>query len=134
VEIAGLPELTLQDGKIIPYNGNGASYTPIGTYLVLSQSIKRLWYIISSYSRTSNGSPDGLALVDASNKVIQFLSYEGVFKATTSYWDDNRYWYSTSTETVGTHFNGRGTKYSDFTWTAAVSTFGTLTKDKNLEI
>jgi hypothetical protein len=23
--------------------------------------------------------PDGLALVDASNKVIQFLSYEGVF-------------------------------------------------------
>jgi hypothetical protein len=29
-----------------------------------------------------NGSPDGIALVDASNKVIQFLSYEGAFKAT----------------------------------------------------
>ena len=24
-----------------------------------------------------NGSPDGMALVDASNSVIQFLSYEG---------------------------------------------------------
>src|SRR3954471_20211337 len=29
-----------------------------------------------------NGSPDGMALVDASNNVVQFLSYEGTFTAT----------------------------------------------------
>jgi hypothetical protein len=82
-----------------------------------------------------NGSPDGIALVDASNKVIQFLSYEGAFKATNGpaigMTSTDIGIAQTSTETVGSlQLIGRGTKYSDFTWTATVSTFGNTNKGK----
>jgi hypothetical protein len=81
VEIAGLAGTNVTGWKIIPYNGLMEQITPIVHYLVL-KSIKRLWYIISSYSGTSKRFSWWIALVDASNKVIQFLSYEGAFKAT----------------------------------------------------
>jgi hypothetical protein len=99
------------------------------------KSIKRLWYIISSYPGLQNGSPDGIALVDASNKVIQFLSYEGAFKATNGpaigMTSTDIGIAQTSTGNGGNSLQliGRGTKYSDFTWTT-VSTLVTLTKDK----
>jgi hypothetical protein len=71
---------------------------------------------------------------------IQFLSYEGAFKATNGpaigMTSTDIGIAQTSTETVGNSLQliGRGTKYSDFTWTATVSTFGNTNKGQNLEI
>jgi hypothetical protein len=130
-------ELTLQDGKSFRITELMEQlYSNWHIIWCYPKSIKRLWYIISSYSGLQNGSPDGIALVDASNKVIQFLSYEGAFKATNGpaigMTSTDIGIAQTSTETVGNSLQliGRGTKYSDFTWTATVSTFVTLTKDK----
>ena len=78
-----------------------------------------------------NGSPDGVALVDASSAVIQFLSYEGAFAAT-----DGPASGLTSvdigvsedgTGAVGDSLQlaGTGTSYEDFSWSAeAPNTFG----------
>jgi hypothetical protein len=64
------------------YNGANGQLYPIGTLSGVIPNQLNGYGIISSYSGLQNGSPDGIALVDASNKVIQFLSYEGAFKAT----------------------------------------------------
>jgi uncharacterized protein len=40
-----------------------------------------LSFTYSGYTGIQNGDPDGLALVDSGNNVIQFLSYEGTFTA-----------------------------------------------------
>jgi hypothetical protein len=81
VEIAGLAELTLQDGK--SFRITEWSKIPLsGTLSGVIPNQLNGYGFISSYSGLQNGSPDGIALVDASNKVIQFLSYEGAFKAT----------------------------------------------------
>ncbi|RMF54692.1 MAG: T9SS C-terminal target domain-containing protein, partial [Bacteroidetes bacterium] len=78
-----------------------------------------------------NGAPDGLALVDAGNNVVQFLSYEGSFTAV-----DGPAAGLTSTdigvsETGSTpvgyslQLAGTGSFYEDFAWQAAApNTFG----------
>ncbi len=84
-----------------------------------------------------NGSPDGVALVDASNNVIQFLSYEGTFTAVGGPADG-----MTSTD-IGVaetgsdplgyslQLTGTGTSYEDFNWAAdAPSTFGAFNNDQ----
>ncbi|WP_367771051.1 endonuclease [Flavobacterium sp. WC2421] len=136
VEIAGLAGTDLTGWKIIPYNGNGgASYTPIGN---LSGSIPDQLNGYGTVSVTiaglQNGSPDGIALVDANNNVIQFLSYEGSFTATNGpaagMTSTDIGIIEASTATVGNSLQlvGKGTKYADFTWEAAVSTFGKVNK------
>jgi endonuclease I/chitodextrinase len=136
VEIAGLAGTNLTGWKIIPYNGaNGQSYTPIGTLSgIIPNQLNGYGTLSVAIPGLQNGAPDGLALVDASNKVIQFLSYEGVFTATNGpaigITSTDIGIAQTSTETVGNSLQliGRGTKYSDFTWTAAASTSGAINK------
>nr|WP_315207959.1 endonuclease [uncultured Flavobacterium sp.] len=132
VEVAGLAGTDLTGWKIIPYNGSGGvSYTPTGN---LSGTIPNQ---LNGYGTVSvailglqNGSPDGIALVDATGKVIQFLSYEGAFKATNGpaigMTSTDIGIAEASTATVGNSLQliGKGTKYADFTWVAAPSTFG----------
>jgi endonuclease I/chitodextrinase len=136
VEIAGLAGTDLTGWKIIPYNGNGgASYTPIGTLSgIIPNQLNGYGTLSVAIPGLQNGAPDGIALVDATGKVIQFLSYEGSFTATNGpaigMTSTDIGIAQTSTETVGNslQLTGRGTKYSDFTWTAAVSTFGNTNK------
>jgi hypothetical protein len=78
-----------------------------------------------------NGGPDGLALVNAGNSVVQFLSYEGSFTATNGPANG-----MTSTDigvsqagsdAVGSslQLTGSGDAYGDFTWVStAAHTFG----------
>jgi len=82
IEIAGPAGTDLGGWSIVLYNGNGgASYrtTP------LSGSIPDVCggygVIFNLVAGLQNGSPDGIALVDNGNSVIQFLSYEGSFAA-----------------------------------------------------
>nr|WP_294812602.1 cadherin domain-containing protein [uncultured Sphingomonas sp.] len=86
IEIAGVAGTDLTGWKIVLYNGaNGASYNPVMTLSgVIANQQNGFGTISVAYPTDGiqNGSPDAIALVDASNNVIQFLSYEGSFTAT----------------------------------------------------
>ena len=71
--------------KIVLYNGNGGvSYSDTSLDVSTKTSTGSIGFAVLNYAANGiqNGDPDGIALVDASNNVIQFLSYEGVFTAT----------------------------------------------------
>jgi endonuclease I len=127
VEIAGPAGTDLTGWKIWLYNGNGgatygtaASLTGAipancGSYGVISVPIVGL----------QNGSPDGIALVNAGGTVVQFLSYEGSFTATngpasgmTSVDIGVSEPENGSPATSSLRLTGNGTQYADFTWQA----------------
>ncbi len=126
VEVAGTAGTDLTGWSIVLYNGNGG----------VSYDTKSLSGTLANDTGTGfgfqdiatpgiqNGSPDGIALVDDSNNVVQFLSYEGSFTATNGPANG-----LTSTDIgvselgstpVGQslQLSGTGTSYSDFTWQA----------------
>jgi endonuclease I/methionine-rich copper-binding protein CopC len=135
VEIAGPAGTDLTGWQVIPYNGNGgASYAPVG---MLSGAIPATcggYGVVSvPIAGLQNGAPDGIALVNGSGQVIQFLSYEGTFIATNGPAmgmnsvdigvSENG---TTGAATESLQLSGTGTQYSDFTWNAdAAATFGT---------
>lgn len=79
VEIAGQSGTDLTGWSVVFYNGNGG-----GVYGTenLSGTIPDNGVVSIAHEGIQNGAPDGLALVDADDTVIQFLSYEGSFTAT----------------------------------------------------
>jgi uncharacterized repeat protein (TIGR02059 family) len=85
VGIFGPAGTNLSGWTVVPYNGsNGQSYTPIGS---LSGSIDNenssgFGELTFAISGLQNGAPDGLALVNSTGQVVQFLSYEGTLAAT----------------------------------------------------
>ncbi len=83
IEIAGPAGSDLNDWKLVLYNGNGRksydSITLTGSIADQQSGFGTLSFLIDPIQ---NGPPDGLALVDSSNTVVQFLSYEGFFTAT----------------------------------------------------
>jgi endonuclease I len=125
VEIAGPAGFDLTGWKIHPYNGNGG--VTYGTAATLSGTIPANcggYGVVSvPIAGLQNGSPDGLALVDAGGQVVQFLSYEGVFVATTGPANG-----MTSVDigvseaenatpaTSSLRLTGNGTQYADFVW------------------
>ncbi len=86
IEVAGPAGTDLTGWRVVLYNGaNGAMY---GTATTLSGPIPATCgtrgVVVINYPSNGiqNGSPDGMALVDAGGAVVEFLSYEGVFAAT----------------------------------------------------
>ena len=85
VSIFGPAGTNLTGWSVVPYNGlNGQSYTPVAN---LSGSIddennSGFGELTFAISGLQNGAPDGVALVNESGQVVQFLSYEGSFAAT----------------------------------------------------
>ncbi len=81
VEVAGPAGLALTNYSLVAYNGSdGLSYSTTTLSGILpnqSNGIGAAWFAISGLQ---NG-PDGIALVNLSMGVIQFLSYEGAFTA-----------------------------------------------------
>ena len=125
VEIAGAAGVTLDGWSLVAYNGNGgtayASVYLSGQIDEEGSGYGAVWVPISGLQ---NGSPDGLALVDASGQVAQFLSYEGAMSAT-----DGAAAGASSTdvgvaETSATpvghslQLTGTGSAYADFAWQA----------------
>lgn len=133
IEVAAPSGTDLTGWTVVLYNGNGgASYDTDSLGTVAGTCGSYDLYVINYASNgIQNGAPDGMALVNASNTVIQFLSYEGTFTATNGPANG-----TTSTDigvsqggngAVGQSLQlaGTGTVYSDFTWQAeAASTFG----------
>ncbi|HNG95318.1 MAG TPA: hypothetical protein PLB32_21130, partial [Acidobacteriota bacterium] len=129
VEVAGPAGTNLAGWRLIPYNGSGgASYSPIitlsGTIPNQSNGYGTLNFAISGLQ---NGAPDGVALVNASNVVIQFLSYEGTFTATNEAANGltsvNIGVSEAGTEPVGQSLQliGTGTDYENFTWSGPIT-------------
>jgi predicted extracellular nuclease len=92
IEIAGAAGTDVTGWTIVRYNGgtttNGLVYTSPGTIPTLSGMIPNTTGTGFGILRfdlpkdgLQNGPSDGFALVDAAGKVVEFLSYEGVFKA-----------------------------------------------------
>jgi DNA/RNA endonuclease G (NUC1) len=80
IEIEGPADTDLTGWSVVLYNGNGgASYDT----RVLTQTIPDMCagrgVVVLRYEQDGiqNGSPDGLALVNAGGTVVEFLSYEG---------------------------------------------------------
>ena len=132
IEVAGPAGTDLTGWDLVLYNGsNGLSYTTIALSGALAS--QQGGYGTASFAAVGlqNGAPDGFALVDAGNTVVQFLSYEGSFTAL-----DGPANGITSTSVgvsqggsgaVGNslQLTGSGTTYGDFTWAAEqANTFG----------
>lgn len=83
IEVAGLAGTDLTGWSLVLYNGNGgASYGTIALSGVIADQANGYGTVAVPAVGLQNGSPDGIALVDASGNVVQFLSYEGTMLAT----------------------------------------------------
>jgi predicted extracellular nuclease len=134
IEVAGPAGTDLTGWTIVLYNGNGGA--PYDTDLLptpIPSQAGGYGTVAINYPTNGiqNGAPDGMALVDDSGAVIQFLSYEGTFTAVGGPADgllstDIGVSESSSTP-AGTslQLTGTGTTYGDFTWApSAPNTFG----------
>jgi DNA/RNA endonuclease G (NUC1) len=85
IEISGPAGTDLTGWKIVLYNGSGgASYDTKTLSGAIPATCGTRGVIVQTYPSNGiqNGSPDGVALVNAGGTVIEFLSYEGPFAAT----------------------------------------------------
>jgi DNA/RNA endonuclease G (NUC1) len=85
IEVSAPGETDLTGWRIVLYNGSGgAAYrTNLLTGIVpVSCGDRKVVVVNYPVDGVQNGSPDGIALVDPTDHVVEFLSYEGVFTAT----------------------------------------------------
>ncbi len=130
VELAGPAGTSLAGWTVALYNGSASQlnvYDTIALSGTFADQAGGMGTLAFARAGIQNGSPDGLALVNASNTVVQFLSYEGVFTAASGPADG-----MTSTdigveEGSGTpaghslQLVGAGSTYDDFTWAEAMA-------------
>ncbi|OZA78731.1 MAG: hypothetical protein B7X64_12345, partial [Halothiobacillus sp. 39-53-45] len=113
------------------YNGNdGKNYKTYPLSGTLADSGTGFGFFAVNTPNIQNGAPDGLALINATNQVVQFLSYEGVLTAAdgpavgmTSV--DIGVLETTNDAGTSLQLKGTGAVYEDFTWAEPASdTFG----------
>ncbi|MEJ2263501.1 MAG: hypothetical protein P8X95_08645 [Anaerolineales bacterium] len=144
IEIAGPAGTDLTGWSIVLYNGNGgAPYNTTDLSGVIPDQENGFGTLFFSYpvNGIQNGSPDGLALVDASSSVIQFLSYEGTFTAVGGPADglpstDIGVSEGSSTPVGDSlQLTGAGSVYEDFTWSGPIpNTFGAVNTGQTLGV
>jgi DNA/RNA endonuclease G (NUC1) len=84
IEIEGPAGADLNGWRVVLYNGSGGAV--YDTRALAGTIVARCGgrgVVAATYPSNGiqNGSPDGLALVDAAGAVVEFLSYEGTFRA-----------------------------------------------------
>ncbi|MCI0393669.1 MAG: hypothetical protein L0322_01860, partial [Chloroflexi bacterium] len=134
IEIAGPAGADLTGWNIVLYNGSGgAVYDTDALSGLIPDQCGGFGTVVLSYPSNGiqNGSPDGIALVNNSSAVVQFLSYEGTFVAVggpaNGLTSTDIGVSENGTEPLGQslQLSGTGTTYEDFTWNApAAHTFG----------
>ena len=143
VEVIAPAGTNLSGWKIVFYNGSGgASYATLnlsGTTTNQCGGHGTAVVTASASPGIQNGNPDGLALVDASNTVVQFLSYGGTFTATNGAaagMTSSAIPQSETTSTPAGHslrLTGSGNSYAQFAWAApAASSFGACNPGQTL--
>ena len=141
IEIAGPAGTDLTGWSIVLYNGaGGAPYDTDPLSGLIPNQQNGFGTVSLSYPSNGiqNGSPDGIALVNASNVVVQFLSYEGSFAAVggpaNGMTSTDIGVSENGTEPLGQslRLSGTGQFYEDFTWSApATATFGAVNTGQN---
>ncbi len=134
VEVAGPAGTDLTGWSIVLYNGSGgASYDTDALTGTIPNLCGGYGVVYISYPTNGiqNGAPDGVALVNSSGTVVQFLSYEGVFTATNgpangmTSTDIGVAETNSTTPGFSLRLSGTGSVYTDFVWQApAANTFG----------
>lgn len=83
IELAGVSGTLLDGWGLTLYNGNGgAAYDTLALSGMLADDTGTgFGFFVLDVPGLQNGSPDGIALADASGNLIEFLSYEGSFTA-----------------------------------------------------
>jgi predicted extracellular nuclease len=133
-EIAGPAGTNLAGWSVVLYNGNGgAVYNTIALSGTIPNQQAGFGTLSFLQAGIQNGSPDGMALVDAGSVVVEFLSYEGSFVAVGGPANGMASIDIGVSEGSGTpvgdslQLTGTGTMGGDFTWAAAQpSTFGAV--------
>lgn len=130
VEIAGTAGFDLTDYEVVLYNGsNDQTYGTIaltGTIPDEGSGFGALWFGVPR-DGLQNGPSEGIALVDPSGVVLQFLCYEGTITAANGPASgmtcvDIGVSQPGSTPVGETlQLTGTGSSYSDFTWTGPVA-------------
>ncbi len=83
IEVAGPAGLDLVGYRLLGYNGNGGGvYDSEDLSGVLPDQGACLGTLSFPFVGLQNGAPDGIALVDPVDNVVEFLSYEGTIVAT----------------------------------------------------
>jgi beta-lactamase superfamily II metal-dependent hydrolase len=82
VELAGRAGTNFAGWRLVGYNGsNGLQYSTVLLSGALTNQSNGFGVRSFLFRGLENGAPDGVAVVDASGQVVQFLSYEGSFTA-----------------------------------------------------
>jgi len=128
VEIAGPAGTDLSGWRVIGYNGNGGGmYKTVNLSGSLPAQGASTGTLGFAFTSMQNGAPDGLALVDPADMVVQFLSYEGAFVATDGPADgmssSDVGIRETSSTSVGfsLQLEGSGSSYADFAWAGPIA-------------
>ena len=123
VEIAGPAGTDLTDWSLELYNGgNGLVYDTIDFLGTIPNQQNGFGTLFFGIAGIQNGAPDGLALVDNTNNVVQFLSYEGTFTALGGSatglpsTDIGVSEASTTLSGFSLQLEGNGNQYDDFSW------------------
>ena len=127
VEIAGTAGTDLSGWSVVLYNGTGgAAYATIVLGGTVPNQQAGLGTAFFAQPGIQNGAPDGLALVAPTGVVVQFLSYEGTFTATSGpaqglvSVDIGVQEEATSPLGLSLQLIGTGSSYADFAWTGPV--------------
>lgn len=133
-EIAGPAGTNLAGWTVVLYNGSASQlnvYATVNLSGTIPNQQAGFGTLAFFQPGIQNGSPDGLALVDAGSSVIEFLSYEGSFTAVsgpaTGMTSVDIGVSEPSSTPVGNslQLTGSGTMGGDFTWAASQpNTFG----------
>lgn len=125
VEVAGDAGTSLSGWSLHFYNGSDRSvYATRSLSGTLGSQCGAFGFVSVAAAGLQNGSPDGVALVNASGTAVQFLSYEGRFKAASGPARNKTSVDIGVTETTSTpagqslQLKGSGTTYANFSWHA----------------
>jgi hypothetical protein len=84
IEVSGPAGTDLSGWTMVLYNGSGGAVydtDPLPTPIPATCGDRGVVVLNYPTNGIQNGSPDGMALVDASGAVVELLSYEGTFTA-----------------------------------------------------
>lgn len=141
IEIIGPAGTSLSGWQVVLYNGSGgAAYATVNLSGTLPNQCGGHGTLAFNVTGIQNGNPDGVALVNASGTLVQFLSYGGVFSgvggAANGVLSTNigvTESATTTTSSQSLQLKGTGSTAAQFTWNApSTASFGSCNVGQTL--